>query len=117
MGGVDLSDQLGQYYTLIRRTIKWWKKLFFHLPNLLVVNAYVICNKYGPKMTHFQLRLAVIKGSWRKHLTSKLTLKVSLIQGQPQLHKIDPDQVVMGGMIDPDQVVMGGMMKMMNPEP
>ena len=45
MGGVDLSDQLGHYYTLIRLTIKWWKKLFFHLLNLLVVNAYVICNK------------------------------------------------------------------------
>ena len=62
MGGVDLSDQLDQYYTLIRHTIKWWKKLFFHLLNLLIVNAYIMCNKYGPEMTHFQLRLALIKG-------------------------------------------------------
>ena len=29
MGGVYVSDQLSQYYPLIQRTVKWWKKLFF----------------------------------------------------------------------------------------
>jgi hypothetical protein len=29
MGGVDLSDQLNKYYSMRRKTWKWWIKLFF----------------------------------------------------------------------------------------
>ena len=47
---LQLSDQLGQYYTLIRRTVKWWKKLFFHLLNLLVVNeSMLFATSMGPR--------------------------------------------------------------------
>ena len=31
MGGVDRSDQLNSYYALMNRSMKWWKKVFFHL--------------------------------------------------------------------------------------
>ena len=47
MGGVDLSDQMLQYYAALRRTVKWWRKLFFHLLNLVVLNAYKLFLKYG----------------------------------------------------------------------
>ena len=58
---------------------------------------YVICNKYGPKMIHFQFSRAMIKGLLEETpRTSKLTLKASLIQGEAHLLKIDPDHVVMG---------------------
>lgn len=49
MGGVDVSDQIVQYYTVIRKTVKWWRKLFFHLYNLAVANAYILHNKYAEK--------------------------------------------------------------------
>ena len=29
MGGVGVADQMLQYYEALRRTVKWWKKLFF----------------------------------------------------------------------------------------
>ena len=29
MGGVDVADQMLQYYEALRRTVKWWKKLLF----------------------------------------------------------------------------------------
>jgi len=29
--GVDRSDQMLSYYSFERKTIKWWKKLFFHV--------------------------------------------------------------------------------------
>ena len=29
--GVDRSDQILSYYSFERKTIKWWKKLFFHV--------------------------------------------------------------------------------------
>ena len=42
MGAVDRSDQMLQYQAFKRKTLKWWKKVFFHLFNLAVLNAYII---------------------------------------------------------------------------
>jgi maltodextrin utilization protein YvdJ len=33
------------YYTFARKTVKWWKKLFFHVLNLAAVNAHILHNK------------------------------------------------------------------------
>jgi len=43
--GVDRSDQMLSYYTFSRETVKWWKKLFFHLLDLAVVNAHILYKK------------------------------------------------------------------------
>lgn len=40
--GVDRSDQLQSYYPFGRRTMKWWKKLFFHLFMMGVVNGFTL---------------------------------------------------------------------------
>lgn len=63
MGGVDLSDQILQYYDVLRKCVKWWKKLFFHYFNLLVVNAYTLHRKYGghqKKRSHVDFRLSLV---------------------------------------------------------
>ena len=44
MSGVDKSDQLLRYYSMNRKTVKWWKKLFFHLLQLSLVNAQKLYN-------------------------------------------------------------------------
>lgn len=31
MGGVDKGDQVIHYYSVARKSIKWYKKLFFHI--------------------------------------------------------------------------------------
>lgn len=41
MGGVDRSDQMVSYATFNCRTLKWWKRVVFHVLNLAVVNAYL----------------------------------------------------------------------------
>ena len=41
MGRVDKSDQFLSYYTFHHRTLKWWKRVAFHLLNLVCVNAYI----------------------------------------------------------------------------
>jgi hypothetical protein len=41
MGGVDLNDQICQYYDIICKSVKWWGNYFFHLLNMVIVNAYV----------------------------------------------------------------------------
>jgi hypothetical protein len=40
--GVDRSDQMLSYYSFQRKLVKWWKKLFFHLFNLALVNAHIL---------------------------------------------------------------------------
>lgn len=48
MGGVDRCDQLNKYYTITRKTIKWWKKLAFHMINQTVTNAFILYWMYHP---------------------------------------------------------------------
>jgi hypothetical protein len=43
--GVDRSDQMLSYYTFACKTVKWWKKLFFHLFDLEAVNAHILHDK------------------------------------------------------------------------
>jgi hypothetical protein len=40
--GVDKSYQLLSYYLFQRKSVKWWKKLFFHLFDLAVVNVHIL---------------------------------------------------------------------------
>ncbi|XP_060572694.1 piggyBac transposable element-derived protein 4-like [Ruditapes philippinarum] len=66
MGGIDLSDQLLQYYEALRRTVKWWKKLFFHMLNMLVLNSYKLFLKYGnrngaTRRSHQQFRSKLVR--------------------------------------------------------
>ncbi|KAF2348002.1 PiggyBac transposable element-derived protein [Trinorchestia longiramus] len=42
MGGVNLSDQKGKLYDFNRKSMKWWKKVFYRLLLLTVVNAWIL---------------------------------------------------------------------------
>jgi len=53
--GVDRSDQMLSYYSFERKTIKWWKKLFFHLFDLGVVNAHILHNKTSKKKMSLEI--------------------------------------------------------------
>lgn len=64
MGGVDKSDQLMSYYPFLRKSLKWYKKLFFRLFYLLLTNAHIIYNYKRqtvslPTMTLYQFYQAV----------------------------------------------------------
>ena len=52
MGFVDKSDRMVNSYGIARRTWKWTKKLFFHLTDMTILNALLIHNSCGSKMTH-----------------------------------------------------------------
>jgi hypothetical protein len=70
--GVDRSDQMLSYYSFATKTIKWWKKLFFHLFDLAVVT---------PKETRKKLR-------W-KFSTKKLPKDCSLVPIQKFKYKVN----------------------------
>jgi len=52
MGSVDKSDRMVNSYGIARRTQKWTKKLFFHLTDMTITNAFLIHKSCGSKMMH-----------------------------------------------------------------
>ena len=42
MGGVDLADQAMCYYSLGRKTLKWWRRVFWRLHDMAITNAFVV---------------------------------------------------------------------------
>lgn len=64
MGGVDLSDQIVQYSDILRKSLKWWSTLFFHLFNLMTVNAFLLYRKHkqsSDKTLHTKFRKSLMK--------------------------------------------------------
>ena len=62
MGGVDLSDQLLNYFTFLHKSTKWSRKLLIHLFNLIILNAYILNRHYSlKKMTQDEFRDYIAK--------------------------------------------------------
>ena len=67
MGGVDVADQLVTYYGFQHCSKKWWKRVFFHLLDVTMINAYVIYkSSRSRKITHLDFMVAVVKGLLQK---------------------------------------------------
>ena len=49
MSGVDISDQYMSFHLALRKSMKWWRKLFFHMMNMTILNAYILNKKFGKK--------------------------------------------------------------------
>lgn len=48
MRGIDFSDQMISYYCCERKGIKWYRKLFFHLMDVMLHNAFILIFKIFP---------------------------------------------------------------------
>ena len=44
MGGVDKSDQFLSYHNILRKTVRYWKTLFYHMIDIAVVNSHILYN-------------------------------------------------------------------------
>ena len=65
MGGVDLMDQHLSYYSMTtRRTLKWWKKVFWRLVDMSIVNGWIIFRHNCPESdikSHREFRIQLIE--------------------------------------------------------
>ncbi|XP_064635763.1 piggyBac transposable element-derived protein 4-like [Lineus longissimus] len=64
MGGVDLMDQLLQYYEFPHWSHKWYTPIYHRIREVAVVNGFILYKKVNPqgKMTHLKFRQGVIDG-------------------------------------------------------
>ena len=62
MGGSDLASQMCQYYTHPHRSLKWWKRVFFALLDICLVNATIVHNSIPTKrpLSSLDFRVQVI---------------------------------------------------------
>ena len=65
LSGVDLADQQLSYYSLTqRRSIKWWKKFFWCLIDIAIINSWIIFRTNNPSSkikSQRDFRLALVR--------------------------------------------------------
>ena len=58
-----IGDQLIMYYGFSHRSVKWWKRVFFHLVDVVLVNSHILYKEATQsKITQLDFRLAVARG-------------------------------------------------------
>ena len=61
MGGVDRSDQQAKPYQCVRKCVKWYKKLFFYVLDMCIVNSYLLhVELTGTRLTLLDFRLKLV---------------------------------------------------------
>lgn len=75
MRGVDRGDQLQTYYSIGRRSRKWWRRVFFYIVEVAILNAYILDGHVRPA-TH-----AYVGRRKRDMLEFRLDLVDELIDG------------------------------------
>ena len=62
MGYVDKGDRKANSYSISRRTLKWTKKLFFHLLDVTILNSFILLSSCGGKnISHRDFRLTLMR--------------------------------------------------------
>ncbi|XP_042887703.1 piggyBac transposable element-derived protein 4-like [Penaeus japonicus] len=69
MKGVDVGDQLAASYPAARRSLKWYKKVFFYLFDLAMTNAFALYREVGSQnLQQLAFREEVVRGLLREYL-------------------------------------------------
>ena len=57
-----MSDQLLHYFSFLRKSTKWSRKVLIHMFNLVMLNVYILNKHYGcEKLTHNEYRDKIVK--------------------------------------------------------
>jgi hypothetical protein len=76
MGAVDRSDMMISSIESVRKSFKWYKKFFFHLLDITLLNSHALYNvKTGKHITLADFQLALIREIFQKFHTPRPTSK------------------------------------------
>ncbi|CAI6360220.1 unnamed protein product [Macrosiphum euphorbiae] len=81
MSGIDRSDQMVSYYSSPKKTIRWYKKVIFHLLDISMWNAYYL---YKKKLNNINLRYIDFHSSV---ITKLLHLPENIVHGSQLVNK------------------------------
>lgn len=71
MNGVDRADQYTVYYAFVRKSRKWWRKLYFWLYEVTTVNSYILYKLSVPSpVTHLQFRQSVVNALASRYIST-----------------------------------------------
>ena len=70
-GGVDMSNQLISYYRVLRRTVRYWKTMFYHILEIICTNSSIIFNWL--RMVHGKKQMS--ENNFRDHLVLHIVSK------------------------------------------
>ena len=72
MNGVDRADQYAVYYALVRKSHKWWRKLFFSLFEVTIVNSYILYRTTTTRpSSHSQFRRSLVVSLATRHMSTR----------------------------------------------
>ncbi|XP_022097496.1 piggyBac transposable element-derived protein 4-like [Acanthaster planci] len=77
-GAVELSDQLASSHHSMWRSVKWYRKLFFYMVDLCLVNSFLVSRLLGRETTYLDFRMALVK-----EILHTVTLPVYNKRGRP----------------------------------
>ena len=81
-GGVDKSDQYLSYHNVLRKTVRYWKTLFYHLIDIALVNSFILHNL----VAHMSGCRLVTENDFR----DELVLQIIERYGKDQREKVCP---------------------------
>lgn len=102
MGGVDRSDQMIAYSKIAVKTLKWWKKVFFHMLSMVVLNSYIIYKAsttetkpmlfrvFRRKLVSQLVEKSTVAGSISKSVGRPSAKNLERLSGRHFLSKIQP---------------------------
>ncbi|CAK9804154.1 PiggyBac transposable element-derived protein 4 [Anthophora plagiata] len=66
MGGVDVADHYASTYCFMRKSLKWWRKLFFWGLEICIINSYILYKlvkkqRNEKPLNHLQFRKILVK--------------------------------------------------------
>ena len=96
MGGVDRADQLASTYCFLRKSLKWWRKLFFGGSEICSINSYILYKSAKKQrkerpLTHLQYAKTLVdqlRGDFRqtRHRASTSTYSFDEVRLNEKLH-------------------------------
>lgn len=63
MLGVNQLDQRMSYYQFVRKTVRWWRKVFFWMVEVVIVNSYILYTAHTDsrrKLKHREFRRELV---------------------------------------------------------